>query len=145
DRRRKLPVTTLLRALDSSVTAAARAKAEANDTALDPMLVQGMSNEEILGSFYNRITYKKDKKGWKTAFDGNRLRGVKLAYDLIDASTGRVKVAAGEKITPRAARKLAEDGLKEILVQDDQLLGQFLAIDLIDPKTGLVYQQAGEE
>ncbi|HTK85027.1 MAG TPA: DNA-directed RNA polymerase subunit beta, partial [Patescibacteria group bacterium] len=145
DRRRKLPVTTLLRALDSAGTAAARAKAEENDTQLDPMLVQGMGNEEILASFYDRIVYKKDKKGWKTAFDGNRMRGVKLVHDLIDASTGRSKVAAGEKITPRLAKKLAEDGLKEILVQDDQLLGQFLAVDLIDPKTGLVLHEAGQE
>src|ERR1700757_4580103 len=50
DRARKLPGPTWLRALDSAQTAASRAKAEANDTVLDPMLVQGMSNEEILGS-----------------------------------------------------------------------------------------------
>ena len=62
DRRRKLPLTTFLRCLDGAETEALRAEAEANDEEVDPLMVQGMSNEEILDVFYDTVTYKKDKK-----------------------------------------------------------------------------------
>ncbi len=145
DRRRKLPVTTLLRALDSAETESYRAKCEENDEPVDPLLVQGMSNEEILDTFYDRIDYKKDKKGWKTSFDGERLRGIKLTYDLIDAKTGKVAAEVGTKLTPRLARKLADDGLKEVLIQGDQILNQYLAVDIFDDKTGEILIEAGDE
>ncbi|HIF24864.1 MAG TPA: DNA-directed RNA polymerase subunit beta [Micavibrio sp.] len=145
DRRRKLPVTTMLRALDSAETAAYRAKCEENDVAVDPLMIQGMSNEEILSTFYGQIVYSKDKKGWKTPFDGDRLRGVKLAADLVDAKTGKAVLEAGEKVTPRKAKKLVEDGLKDVLVSDEQLVGQYLAIDIFDEKTGQVLFEAGHE
>ncbi len=145
DRRRKLPATTFLRALDSAETAAYRAKCEANDEPVDPLLVQGMGNEEILSTFYDVVEYVKDKKGWKTQFNGERLRGVKVMYDLIDAKTGKVAAEAGTKITPRQARQLAEKGLKEILVQDEQLVTQYLAHDLFDNKTGQIIFEAGHE
>ena len=145
DRRRKLPLTTMLRCLDSAETEMLRKEAEENDEQIDPLMVQGMSNEEILRTFYDVITYEKDKKGWKTPFEGDRMRGVKLAYDLVDAKTGKVAVEAGEKITPRKAKKLAEDGLKDILVQDEHLTGTYLAADVFDMKTGQVLFEAGHE
>ena len=145
DRRRKLPVTTLLRALDSASSAKYRAEAEAKDKPVDPLMIQGMSNEEILSTFYDVITYDKTDKGWKTAFAPGRYRGVKLAYDLVDAKTGKAVVEAGEKITPRKAKQLAEGGLKDILVQDEQLAGTYLAEDIFDGATGQVYFEAGHE
>ncbi|MEZ5814740.1 MAG: DNA-directed RNA polymerase subunit beta [Alphaproteobacteria bacterium] len=145
DRRRKLPVTTLLRALDSAETARYRNDCEENDTDIDQLMIQGMSNEEILGTFYDTLVYKKDKKGWKTAFDAQSYRGVKLAADLVDAKTGKVVAKEGDKITPRKAKKLEEDGLKEILVQAEQLVGRYLASDLFDAKTGQVTHDAGHE
>ncbi len=145
DRRRKLPVTTLLRALDAADTEAYRNECEENDREIDPLMIQGMSNEEILATFYNTITYAKDKKGWKTGFDATRMRGVKLGYDLIDAKTGKVAAEAGTKITPRKAKQLAEEGLKDIIVQEDQLVGQYLASDIFDEETGQVLYEAGQE
>jgi DNA-directed RNA polymerase subunit beta len=145
DRRRKLPVTTMLRALDSAETAEYRKKCEENDEQVDPLLVQGMSNEEILSTFYDQIAYSKDKKGWKTQFSGERLRGTKLTYDLIDAKTGKAVAEVGTKITPRKVKQLEEKGLKEILVQEEQLVGQYLAEDLFDDKTGQIHFDAGHE
>jgi DNA-directed RNA polymerase subunit beta len=145
DRRRKLPVTTMLRALDSAESAEYRAKCEDEDKEVDSLLIQGMSNEEILSTFYDKVVYKKDKKGWKTEFNGDRLRGVKLPYDLVDAKTGKVAAEEGTKITPRKVKQLTESGLKEVLVLDDQLVGQYLAVDIFDPKTGLVHFDAGHE
>ena len=145
DRRRKLPVTTFLRALDSAETEAARAKAQEKGEELNPLMVQGMSNEEILGSFYDTITYTKDKKGWKAPFEPMRYRGVKLTEELIDAKTGKAVAEIGEKLTPRKLKKLEEDGLKNILISEDQILGGYLAVDMFDEKTGEVIAEAGDE
>ena len=145
DRRRKLPVTTFLRALDSAETIEYRKECEENDADVDPLMVQGMSNEEILATFYDTILYSREKKGWKTPFDAERFRGVKLLADLIDAKTGDVAAEEGTKITPRKAKKFVEDGLKDILVQSEQIIGQYLAQDVFDPETGEVVFEAGHE
>ncbi len=145
DRRRKLPVTTFLRALYGAETEKYILECQQNGREIDPLLVQGMSNEEILATFYKSVNYTHDKKGWKTAFDAERFRGVKLIYDLVDAKSGKVMTDAGTKITPRLARKLAEDGLKEIIVQEEVLVGSYLASDVMDMNTGLVMFEAGHE
>jgi len=120
DRRRKLPATTLLYAL-------------------------GMSSEEILNYFYKQVVYLRDKKGWKRPYDPSRMRGVKLSYDLVDAKTGEVVLPANEKLTPRVARKLQQDGLEELLVPNENMVGRYVAADIINEKTGEIYVEAGEE
>ena len=146
DRRRKLPATTLLMALDSAETAKLRAEREANGQTLEPHEAEGMSPEEILAYFYDRIDYKKDKQGWRTKFDPQAMRGVKLSHDLVNAATGETLVEAGEKITPRKARKLVEEhGLDEHVVPAEQLVGRYVATDLINEETGEVLCEAGEE
>ena len=145
DRRRKLPVTTLLMALDNDDTAKLRAgKKEAGEPMI-PEEAIGMSAEEILGYFYETISYAATKGGWKTPFLAERLRGVKLLTDLVDAKSGKTMLKAGEKITPRTARKLTEDGLKDILVPASELVGRYLAADVINEKTGEVIAEAGDE
>ena len=146
DRRRKLPATTLLMALDSAETAKLRAEREAGGQSLEPHEAEGMSPEEILAYFYDRIDYKKDKQGWRTKFDPQAMRGVKLSHDLVNAATGETLVEAGEKITPRKARKLVEEnGLDEHVVPAEQLVGRYVATDLINEDTGEVICEAGEE
>src|SRR5690349_6360797 len=145
DRRRKLPATTLLLALDSAATEKLRADRAAQGHDLQPFEAQGMPKEEILQNFYSTIVYKRGKKGWQTGFDPAHYKGVKLATDLIDAKTGQVKAETGSKMTPRAARKLAEEGLKEILVSEEELTGHYIGGDIINEKTGEVYVEAGDE
>jgi len=145
DRRRKLPVTTLLMALDGTATEAARAAAAADGRQLEPYEATGMTNEEILDVFYGKVTYKRGKTGWKTAFDAERLRGAKLAADLVDAKTGDVVAEAGAKMTPRQLRKIADAGLKDILVADEELMGHYCGVDIIDESSGQVYVEAGDE
>ena len=120
DRRRKLPVTTLLYAL-------------------------GLEDEEILATFYDRITLKSTKEGWRMPFRPDRLRGIKPTSDLIDAKTGKVAIEAGRKVTARLAKKLADEGLKELLVSDEDLHGRYLAQDIVNMETGEIYGEAGEE
>ncbi len=145
DRRRKLPITTLLYALDSEETAAARAEAEKSGKPMNFADVYGMSKEEILGAFYQKNTFTKDKKGWKLAFDPEKVKGVKLTHDLIDADTKEVLMKTGEKIVLAKAKKLQKDGLKNILVYDEDLIGRFIANDMIDETTGEVIVEAGDE
>jgi DNA-directed RNA polymerase subunit beta len=120
DRRRKLPATTLLYAL-------------------------GMSQEEILGAFYHTVVFERDKRGWKTTLNPQRLRGLKLTRDLINAKTGRVVLEAGTKVTSRVLQKLEQSSVEELLVSKEELIGRFAAIDVINEKTGEVYVEAGEE
>ncbi len=120
DRKRKLPVTSLLFAL-------------------------GLDGEEILDTFYNRIMYVKAKDGWRVPFDAERMKGFKSNADLIDADSGEVVLEAGKKLTVRAARQLAEKGLKALRATDEDLYGQYIAEDLVNAKTGEVYAEAGDE
>ena len=120
DRRRKIPVTSLLFAL-------------------------GLDGEAILNMFYKQIPYKRQKDGWRVPFDGNRLKGYKAINDLVDADTGRVVVEAGQKITVRQARQLTEKGLKALRMSDEELIGHYIAEDLVNAKTGEIYAEAGDE
>jgi DNA-directed RNA polymerase subunit beta len=145
DRRRKLPATTLLFALDGAETAALRAQRKANRKDLLPYEAQGMSKEEILNYFYETITYTRASGGWKTPFNVDRMKGVKLASDLIDAATGVVVAEAGTKMTPRVIKKLVEGGLTEQRVSTEELTGRYLAVDIINERTGEVLFEAGDE
>ena len=140
DRRRKLPITTLLYALDNEETEKKRA-----DKNFDIRDAEGMSREDILAYFYNIIPYKKVKKGWTIPFIPERYKGVTLKHKLINAATGKAVADAGEKLTSRSLRKLTEAGVENILVPSEEILGKYAANDFIDKKTGIVKLEAGDE
>jgi DNA-directed RNA polymerase subunit beta len=145
DRRRKLPVTTLLYALDSAETAAKRAARAADGKSLDVTDARGMTAEEILDFFYDKVVYTRGPQGWKTKFDAERLKGNKLVRDLIDARSGETVAEAGTKMTVRTIKKLVESGLQEILVTGEDLVGSYMAEDIINEQTGEIYVEAGNE
>ncbi len=145
DRRRKLPVTTFLMALDNAETAELRAARAEEGRELEPFEAIGMSNEEILDYFYEKQSYSLTKNGWQTALDAERMRGIKLTHDLVDAKSGKVVAEADAKFTPRVARQLEEAGVKEILVSGEELLGQYFGEDIINEETGEVLVEAGDE
>src|SRR5487761_1331828 len=140
DRRRKLPATTLLLALDDAATEQKRAEAKT----LLPGEASGMSKEEILAAFYDMLVFRRGPNGWMTGFDPDQYKG-KLIADLIDARTGEVKVEANVKMTPRLVRRLREEGLSDVLVAEEDLVGRYFAADLINEETGEVYFEAGDE
>ena len=145
DRRRKLPVTTLLMALDSAAGESHRAKLVSDATPVNEEEIPGMSAEEILDYFYDTISFVHSEKGWKTQFDPERMRGAKLTSDLIDARTGKVVAEAGSKMTLRLSAKLRDGGLTECLVPDDELVSRYGAVDVINEETGEIYLDAGDE
>ncbi|MFC0217977.1 DNA-directed RNA polymerase subunit beta [Pseudochelatococcus lubricantis] len=120
DRRRKLPVTTLLYAL-------------------------GLDSEEILDTFYNKVPYTRDDHGWRVPFDPERYKGFKASADVIDADSGEVVLEAGKKLTVRGARQLVEAGVKALRAADEDLFGQYIGEDVVNPQTGEIYAEAGEE
>jgi DNA-directed RNA polymerase subunit beta len=145
DRRRKLPATTLLLALLSDRSEDyIRACAESGDD-VDRNKVSGMAAGELLDFFYETSMYARAGNGWRTPFDVEALKGTKLDRDLIDADTGAVLAAVGDKLTPRTLRKIGDQGVKGVFIGDEELYGRFLAEDLIDEKTGIVRAEAGEE
>ena len=145
DRRRKLPVSSLLYALDSDYTIQKRQEAQKDGKEIDPSDVYGMGKEEILNYFYQTISFKKDKKGWKTAYNPDLLKGQKLGFDLVDAKTGKVVFEKGQKLISAKAKKLEKDGLSEYLLPEEELYGRFVATDIVDEKTGEVILEAGDE
>ena len=145
DRRRKLPVTTMLMALDSAATESLRAERAAAGKAIDATETTGMTAEEILNFFYQQVVFTRTDKGWKTPFVADRMKGSKLSVDLIDAKSGDVLAEAGTKMTARLLRQLGEKGLKEQLVPESDLVGHYVAEDVVNEKTGEVYVEAGEE
>ncbi len=122
DRRRKLPVTTLLYAL-------------------------GMDQEGIMDAYYDTVDFKlKKNKGWVTKFFPERVRGTRPEYDLVDAKTGEVIAEAGKKITPRAVKQMIDEGkTADLLVPFDRIIGRFVAKDIINEETGAIYVEAGDE
>jgi DNA-directed RNA polymerase subunit beta len=120
DRKRKLPVTALLHAL-------------------------GLSSEEILNTFYNRLTYVRGKNGWQVPYAAEAWRGQKPNHDVVDADSGEIIFKAHEKITPRKANSAAKDGLKNLIIPTEEIFGRFSAYDLINEKTGEIYIEAGDE
>ncbi len=145
DRRRKLPATTLLLALDGDATEVLRAERAEQGLNLEPHEAVGMTAEEVLATFYGQVAYTRADEGWRTVFDPERLRGIKLDRDLVDAKSGKVVAEAGTKMTPRLARKLRDGGLKNQLVPDEELYGRFAAIDFINEENGQVLAEAGDE
>ncbi len=144
DRKRKLPVTTLLYALEGAHSERLRAAREARGETVEPGEIRGMDAEEILSYFYNTVVFTHTSKGWARPFDPDAFRGLKLLEPLVDADTGAVVAEADAKLTSRTARKIAEK-TKEVLVGRADLLGRFVAVDLVNEETGEIYAEAGEE
>ena len=122
DRRRKLPVTTLLYSM-------------------------GLDQEGIMDAYYDTIQFKLEKgKGWVTKFFPERVRGTRPTYDLVDAKTGEILAEAGKKVTPRAVKKLIDEGsVTDLLVPFEHIVGKFAAKDIINEETGAIYVEAGGE
>ncbi len=120
DRKRKLPITTLLMAI-------------------------GMTPAEILTSYYGITEYKLSKKNWVAEFDPETISVHRLSRDLVNAETSEIVLEAGQKITPRLAKKFAKSGLNKIVVNNEGLIGHYLGSDLVNKESGEVLAKIGEQ
>jgi DNA-directed RNA polymerase subunit beta len=111
DRRRKFPVSTLLKALD-------------------------YSNEELLRFFYDVERIEIKGKKFKKLFNSELAIGMRVPHDLIDSKTGEVIAKKNRKISRTLAVKLSEVGIESFDIEPSELIGKVVAHDVVDPKTG---------
>ena len=118
DRKRKIPATILLKALE-------------------------MTTEEILQSFFETETYTLDKSRVKTELKPERLRGEVLSEDI--KVKNKVIVEAGKRVTARHVKLLRDSGEKEISFSNEYLLGKVTSKDIFDEETGEVTLSCNSE
>ena len=108
DRKKKLLVTTLLMAL-------------------------GYAKNDIVNEFYENETFVYDSKlnKWKTKFNPENYKAKNYSEEIIDAKSGKIIVKLGEKINFVTAKKLANEGLKEIYVANPSLYGKFIQKEIV--------------
>jgi DNA-directed RNA polymerase subunit beta len=119
DRRRKLPVTILLRSL-------------------------GYSNEEILKMFFEFDAFHLGKKGIQFEVVADRLRGDVARFDILNKA-GKVIVAKDKRITVRHIREMQADDIKKLGVSEEFLIGRVLATNVVDKDSGEIVANANEE
>jgi DNA-directed RNA polymerase subunit beta len=119
DRRRKMPVTTLLKAI-------------------------GLTNEQILAEFFQFDTFHAGKGGLTLELVPERLRGEMAKFDIAGAD-GKVIVPKDKRITARHVRELVEGGVKRISVPAEYVLGRTLATNIVDKTTGELVAKANDE
>ncbi len=119
DRRRKMPVTILLKAI-------------------------GMSDEQILENFFGFDNFKLQAAGAQMNFVAERLKGEVARFDITDKS-GNVVVAKDKRINAKNIRELEAAKTTTINVPDDYLIGRVVAKNIVDGDTGEVLATANEE
>ena len=119
DRRRKMPVTILLKSL-------------------------GYTPEQILAAFFEFDTFYLGKKGIQFEVVPERLRGEVARFDIMDKS-GKVIVAGGKRITVRHIREIQEAGIDKLAVGEDFLFERVLAHNVIDKDSGEIIANANDE
>jgi len=92
----------------------------------------GLSKSDIANQFYDKEQYKYDKKigKWKTKFNPENYKAKNFSEEVFDAKNGKTIIKLGDKINFLNAKKLENDGLKEIFVTNDSLYGKFLHNDI---------------
>ena len=123
DRKRKLPITTLLYAI-------------------------GYNRSEILDLFYDFkiFSFIKEKGKWNTKFDPNEYkRPVKLRYDLIDAKNEKKVLKKGSKINFIVAKKLFDEGLKNVLFTSDYFSGKYIKNNILNPTNNEILLKSGSQ
>jgi len=119
DRRRKMPVTILLKAI-------------------------GLNNEQILANFFNFDHFSLSQSGASMEFVPERLRGEVARFDIVDKN-GVVVVQKDKRINAKHIRELEAAKTKIIAVPDDSLIGRVIAKNIVDPDSGEVLANANDE
>ena len=118
DRRRKLPATILLKALE-------------------------FSNQEIIDQFFETNDFSIKKSGISLALVPERLRGEIAAFEI--KAKGKVIVEEGRRITAKHIRDMEKAGLKSLDVPADYLLGKILADPVVDTESGEIIAELNDE
>ncbi len=119
DRRRKMPATTLLKAM-------------------------GFSSQEILSIYYINETFMLDGDKLAKSFDPSLMKGFRVEHDLKAKGSDEVIVKAGRKITATAIKKFADQEIEPVAQELEDVIGRVLAADVVDMQTGVVLADAND-
>ncbi len=145
DRKRKFPVTTLLKCLLSNMSSNYIIECEKNKIEPDPKKILGMTNEEILQIFYESTLYKKNEYGWQFKQDLKFFKGKILNFELLDPKNGKVLLNKGTKVNQKNINDLKKKNISSLNIEEYSLIGHFIASDIIDEKSGKIFYEAGYE
>ena len=106
------------------------------------LLALGYSKSEIVNEFYDKEEYLFDEttNKWKTKFNPENYKAKNFSEEVIDAKSKKVVIKNGEKINFLNAKKLHDDGLKDILIAKGFFIGKFLhkEIKVSDEEDGII-------
>ncbi|MDR0588905.1 MAG: DNA-directed RNA polymerase subunit beta [Burkholderiales bacterium] len=119
DRRRKMPVTILLKAI-------------------------GLSVEDILKTFFEFDTFFISKTGYSMTLVPDRLKGEVATFDIV-GKDNQVVVPKDKRVTARAVRELSDMGIEKIAVPESYLVGRWFATHVVDTQTGEIIAKANDE
>lgn len=120
DRRRKLPVSILLRSL-------------------------GYDNEKILAEFFDASDCQIKNGEFHVDLVPSRLRGEIASFNILDPNTGEIIVEEGRRITARHISLLEKNNIQKLVVPKEYFLGKVLAENIIDKSTGELLALANSE
>jgi len=145
DRKRKFPVTTLLKCLLSNSSAKYIDDCDKNKIEPDPKKILGMSGEEILSIFYDNSSYKRNSLGWQFKEDLLFYKSKILGYDLLDSTSGKILISKGTKVNQKIINDIKKKKVTNLSINENSLVGLYIASDIIDEKTGKIFYEAGFE
>jgi DNA-directed RNA polymerase subunit beta len=120
DRRRKFPVTTLLKAL-------------------------GYSEDELLEQFYPTTLIAKDGENFRMNFDAELVRGHRLEFDIVSPKDGEILARKGKKVSKVLCKRLEAEGIRSLPVSKESVIGEVLADTIINEKTGEIVAKCNTE
>ena len=142
DRRRKLPVTVLLRALPSAEVLKYFAKGVFE---LPEKVKFGQDAEELLNYFYDSETIYIDGKKVYKSVNPNLLLSQEASLDVRDPESREIVIKKGRKFSRSTLRKLVNANIERIPIAVDTIVGRFAAHDIVDESTGEVIVECNEE
>ena len=145
DRKRKFPVTTLLKCLLSNSSEKYIDECDKNKIESDPKKILGMRSEEILSIFYENIPFKRNEFGWQFKQDLLFYKSKILNFDLLDSKNGKILITKGTKVNQKIINDIKKKNISNLSIYENSLMGFFLASDIIDEKTGKIFYEAGFE
>ena len=113
DRRRKFPVTTLLKAI-------------------------GYDSEALLREFYPVNTINKEGQDWFISFDAETMVSQRLDFDLVSPASGEVLAKKGRKVSKALCKKIIGDGINRIQINPESVIGKILSENIVNPENGEV-------
>ncbi len=120
DRRRKFPVTSLLKAM-------------------------GYSSADLLHNFYLTNKVRRNGEVYQISFSAETFLGQRLEFDLVNPDDGEVIGKKGHKVSQLFCKKIKAAGIDFLQISAESLYGRFLASDLIHPETGEIIALANSE